>query len=44
MILDEASPAGQAYGDAVARILGESRPMRFTQVEKKGLLQKLFGG
>ncbi len=44
VILDEASPAGQAYGDAVARILGESRPMRFTQVEKKGLLQKLFGG
>ncbi|MBE5315155.1 MAG: septum site-determining protein MinD [Xanthomonadales bacterium] len=44
VILDEASPAGQAYSDAVARILGESRPMRFTQVEKKGLLQKLFGG
>jgi septum site-determining protein MinD len=44
VILDETSPAGQAYGDAVARILGESRPMRFTQVEKKGLLQKLFGG
>ena len=44
VILDENSPAGQAYTDAVARILGESRPMRFTQVEKKGLLQKLFGG
>jgi septum site-determining protein MinD len=44
VILDESSPAGQAYTDAVARILGESRPMRFTQVEKKGLLQKLFGG
>lgn len=44
VILDTESPAGQAYGDAVARILGESRPMRFTQVEKKGLLQKLFGG
>ncbi|SDD20239.1 septum site-determining protein MinD [Aquimonas voraii] len=44
VILDEASPAGQAYSDAVARILGDSRPMRFTQVEKKGLLQKLFGG
>jgi septum site-determining protein MinD len=28
--------AGQAYDDAVARLLGESRPMRFTQVEKKG--------
>ncbi len=44
VILDAESPAGQAYGDAVARILGESRPMRFTQVEKKGLLQKWFGG
>jgi septum site-determining protein MinD len=44
VILDAESPAGQAYGDAVAGILGESRPMRFTQVEKKGLLQKLFGG
>jgi septum site-determining protein MinD len=44
VILDDASPAGQAYIDAVARILGEERPMRFTQAEKKGLLQKLFGG
>jgi septum site-determining protein MinD len=34
VILDEVSPAGQAYTDAVARILGESRPMRFTTVEK----------
>jgi septum site-determining protein MinD len=44
VILDDSSPAGQAYIDAVARILGEERPMRFTQAEKKGLLQKLFGG
>ncbi len=44
VILDAESPAGQAYADAVARILGETRPMRFTQVEKKGLLQKWFGG
>ncbi len=44
VILDEASIAGQAYGDAVARLMGEDRPMRFIQVEKKGLLQKLFGG
>ncbi|MCB1566913.1 MAG: septum site-determining protein MinD, partial [Xanthomonadales bacterium] len=43
VILDEQSAAGQAYGDAVARLLGEERPMRFTQVEKKGLLSKLFG-
>ena len=44
VILDEASPAGQAYTDAVARILGENRPMRFTTVEKKGFFSKMFGG
>ena len=44
VILDEASPAGQAYTDAVARILGEQRPMRFTTVEKKGFFSKMFGG
>jgi septum site-determining protein MinD len=44
VILDETSPAGQAYTDAVARILGESRPMRFTTVEKKGFFSKMFGG
>ena len=43
VILDEQSAAGMAYGDAVARLLGEERPMRFTQVEKKGLFSKLFG-
>jgi len=44
VILDEVSPAGQAYTDAVARILGEDRPMRFTTVEKKGFFSKMFGG
>ena len=44
VILDEVSPAGQAYQDAVARILGEDRPMRFTTVEKKGFFSKMFGG
>jgi septum site-determining protein MinD len=44
VILDETSPAGQAYTDAVARILGEQRPMRFTTVEKKGFFSKMFGG
>ena len=38
------SGAGQAYEDAVARLLGEERPMRFTQLEKKGFFSKLFGG
>ncbi|MBC7991205.1 MAG: septum site-determining protein MinD, partial [Luteimonas sp.] len=44
VILDLESPAGQAYDDAVARLMGETRPMRFTEVEKKGFFSKLFGG
>jgi septum site-determining protein MinD len=44
VILDGESPAGQAYDDAVARIMGEARPMRFISVEKKGFFTKLFGG
>jgi septum site-determining protein MinD len=44
VILDSESPAGQAYDDAVSRIMGEDRPMRFISVEKKGFFTKLFGG
>ncbi len=44
VILDPASQAGQAYDDAVARLLGESVPMRFTDALKKGFLTRLFGG
>lgn len=44
VILDLESPAGQAYDDAVARLLGEQRPLRFVEPGKKGLLQRLFGG
>ncbi|WP_140908997.1 septum site-determining protein MinD [Cognatiluteimonas lumbrici] len=44
VILDMESPAGQAYDDAVARLMGEQRPMRFTQADKKGFFSKLFGG
>ncbi|MCG7657774.1 septum site-determining protein MinD [Wielerella bovis] len=36
--------AAQAYEDVVARLLGENRPIRFLEVEKKGFFQKLFGG
>ena len=43
VILAGESTAGQAYDDAVARLLGEERPMRFTQAEKKGFFSKLFG-
>jgi len=44
VILEEESDAGQAYQDAVARFLGEERPHRFLQLEKKGLFGRLFGG
>lgn len=43
VILDDSSLAGAAYGDAVARLLGEDRPMRFTEPDKKGLLARIFG-
>jgi septum site-determining protein MinD len=41
VILDKESSAGQAYEDAVARLLGEERIHRFIDVEKKGFLQKI---
>jgi len=44
VILDEESNAGQGYEDAVARLLGEERPMRFLEVSKKGLFARIFGG
>ncbi len=44
VILNDESVAGQAYNDAVARILGEDRPLRFTEAPKKGLLKRMFGG
>lgn len=34
----------EAYIDIVARFLGEDKPLRFTTVEKKGLLKRIFGG
>jgi septum site-determining protein MinD len=43
VILDEQSEAGQAYADAVARLAGETRPMRFIEAQKKGFLARMFG-
>lgn len=43
VIFDEASDAGGAYQDAIARFLGEDRPMRFINVERKNIFQRLFG-
>ena len=44
IILNQASEAGQAYNDAVERLLGKEVPFRFYQAKKKGFLAKLFGG
>jgi septum site-determining protein MinD len=44
VILDTDSDAGQAYDDAVARFLGEERPLRFVDLKKRGLFSRMFGG
>jgi septum site-determining protein MinD len=44
VIGDPMSEAGQAYEDLVARFLGEERPHRFIDVEKKSFFSRLFGG
>jgi septum site-determining protein MinD len=33
----------EAYEDVIARFLGEERPLRFTNYEKPGLFQRIFG-
>ena len=40
----EDTEVSEAYRDVVARFLGENRPLRFTQFEKPGFFQRLFGG
>jgi septum site-determining protein MinD len=42
VILDENSDAGIAYQDAIARFLGEDRPMKFVQADRKNLFKRLF--
>lgn len=44
VIFDAESDAGQAYSDAVERLLGADVPHRFLDVQKKGIFQRLFGG
>src|SRR5690606_28195437 len=44
VILDDQSDAGQAYGDAVDRLLGKEVPHRFLDIKKQGFLQRMFGG
>ena len=44
VILDEESIAGQAYADAVGRLIGDDLPHRFLSVEKKkGFFKRLVG-
>jgi len=43
VILEAESDAAAAYDDAIARLLGEDRPMRFLTAEKKGFFSKIFG-
>ena len=44
VILDDQSDAGQAYSDAVERLLGKEVSHRFLDAKKQGFLARLFGG
>jgi len=44
VILDNDADAGQAYDDAVQRLLGKELEHRFLQVPKKGFFQRILGG
>ena len=44
VILNEDSDVARAYQDAVARLLGETVPLRFIDEPKRGFLARLFGG
>ena len=44
VILNEESDVAKAYVDAVARLLGDTMPLRFIDEPKKGFLARMFGG
>ena len=44
VILNDSSDASHAYDDAVARLLGETLPLRFVDEPKKGFFARMFGG
>jgi septum site-determining protein MinD len=44
VILNQSSDASQAYDDAVSRLLGETKPLRFIDEPKKGFFARVFGG
>jgi septum site-determining protein MinD len=44
VILDDKTRAGQAYADAVSRLLGDDVQHRFLEVEKKSFFKRVIGG
>ena len=44
VILNVESDVSRAYEDAVARLLGETVPLRFVEEPKKGFFARMFGG
>jgi len=44
VIHDQQTDAGQAYDDAVERLLGADKPHRFLNAEKKGFFKRMFKG
>ena len=44
VIHDQESNADKAYDDAVERLLGNDRPLRFHEIEKKGFFKRMFKG
>lgn len=44
VILNSESDAAMAYEDAVARLLGDTVPLRFLEERKRGFLARVFGG
>ncbi len=43
VILDKETEAGQAYSDAVDRLLGETREHRFLELPQRGFFRRLLG-
>jgi len=44
VIMNEDSDASRAYEDAVARLLGETLPLRYIEEAKKSFFARMFGG
>jgi septum site-determining protein MinD len=44
VIFNAESDASRAYEDAVARLLGETLPLRFVEEPKRSFFARMFGG